>query len=197
MTSEAKTLLVVDDDPAVREGLEELFRLQGYQVLTAVDGEAGLRAVQAERPDLMILDVGASSPSSRQSGSSWRRPEEQGYRPDAPRACICSCALSRANPQLPFILRCGMGLGTAIAYRFRGDHPFAREVGVGQVLCLVRGGCHATDLCLVWDGPGCGEPLEGSGGGEHSSRSSDVRYKHRKALGQFGGCLDHLSELCR
>jgi len=57
MTSGTKTLLVVDDDPAVRESLEELFRHQGYQVLTAVDGEAGLKAVRAERPDLMILDV--------------------------------------------------------------------------------------------------------------------------------------------
>lgn len=57
MSSEAKTLLVVDDDPAVRESLEELFRCQGYHVLTAVDGEAGLRAVRAERPDLMVLDV--------------------------------------------------------------------------------------------------------------------------------------------
>jgi DNA-binding response OmpR family regulator len=57
MTSGTKTLLVVDDDPAVRESLEELFRHQGYQVLTAGDGEAGLRAVRAERPDLMILDV--------------------------------------------------------------------------------------------------------------------------------------------
>jgi CheY-like chemotaxis protein len=57
MTSGTKTLLVVDDDPAVRESLEELFRHQGYQVLTAVDGESGLRAVRAERPDLMVLDV--------------------------------------------------------------------------------------------------------------------------------------------
>jgi CheY-like chemotaxis protein len=57
MTSGAKTLLVVDDDPAIREGLEELFRYQGYHVLTAVDGEAGLRAVRAERPDVIVLDV--------------------------------------------------------------------------------------------------------------------------------------------
>jgi CheY-like chemotaxis protein len=57
MNSEVKTLLVVDDDPAIREGLGELFRYQGYHVLTAVDGEAGLRAVRAKRPDLMVLDV--------------------------------------------------------------------------------------------------------------------------------------------
>jgi len=57
MSSEVKTLLIVDDDPAIREGLGEWFRCQGYHVLTAVDGEAGLRAVRAERPDLMVLDV--------------------------------------------------------------------------------------------------------------------------------------------
>jgi diguanylate cyclase len=57
MNPAAKTLLVVDDDPAIREGLKELFRYQGYHVLTAVDGEDGLRAVRAERPDLMVLDV--------------------------------------------------------------------------------------------------------------------------------------------
>lgn len=57
MSSRAKTLLVVDDDPAIREGLQELFQYQGYQVLTAVNGEAGLQAVRRERPDLLVLDV--------------------------------------------------------------------------------------------------------------------------------------------
>ena len=57
MPSETKTLLVVDDDPAVRECLEELFRHQGYQVLTADDGEAGLMTLRTARPDLMVLDV--------------------------------------------------------------------------------------------------------------------------------------------
>jgi CheY-like chemotaxis protein len=57
MASESKTLLIVDDDSAVREGLGELLRRQGYQVLTAIDGEAGLRVVRAERPDLMVLDA--------------------------------------------------------------------------------------------------------------------------------------------
>lgn len=57
MTAETKTLLVVDDDPAMRDCLEELLRLQGYQVLTAIDGETGLRAVRTARPDLIVLDV--------------------------------------------------------------------------------------------------------------------------------------------
>ncbi len=57
MTPETKRLLVVDDDPAVREGLEELLRLQGYLVLTAADGTEGLRVMHDESPDLVILDV--------------------------------------------------------------------------------------------------------------------------------------------
>jgi CheY-like chemotaxis protein len=57
MNPEAKTLLVVDDDPAVRESLEELLRRQGYRILTAADGEEGLRLVREKRPDLIILDV--------------------------------------------------------------------------------------------------------------------------------------------
>ena len=58
MNPGAKTLLVVDDDPGVRESLEELLRHQGYRVLTAVDGEDGLRRVREQRPDLIVLDVG-------------------------------------------------------------------------------------------------------------------------------------------
>ena len=57
MSPETKTLLVVDDDPAVRESLEELLRRQGYRILTAADGEEGLRLVREKRPDLIILDV--------------------------------------------------------------------------------------------------------------------------------------------
>jgi DNA-binding response OmpR family regulator len=54
---ETKTLLVVDDDPTVRESLGELLRHQGYRVLTAADGEEGLGLVREKRPDLIILDV--------------------------------------------------------------------------------------------------------------------------------------------
>jgi CheY-like chemotaxis protein len=57
MNPETKTLLVVDDDPTVRESMEELLRHQGYRVLTAADGEEGLRAVREQRPNLIVLDV--------------------------------------------------------------------------------------------------------------------------------------------
>jgi len=49
--------MVIDDDPAQREMLEDLFRGRGYEVVTAADGEEGLRLSNLRRPDLIILDL--------------------------------------------------------------------------------------------------------------------------------------------
>ncbi|GGQ73176.1 response regulator transcription factor [Couchioplanes azureus] len=50
-------ILVVDDDPAIRQLLTDVLELDGYEVDTAVDGPAGVRAVEAAAPDFVILDV--------------------------------------------------------------------------------------------------------------------------------------------
>ena len=50
-------LLVVDDEPAVRESLERALVAEGYGVLLASDGEEALAAVERDRPDLVLLDV--------------------------------------------------------------------------------------------------------------------------------------------
>jgi two-component system response regulator MprA len=50
-------VLVVDDEPAVRSALERALRLHGYEVSLAEDGEEGLAAVEAEAPDVVVLDV--------------------------------------------------------------------------------------------------------------------------------------------
>lgn len=50
-------ILVVDDEPAVREALESSLRYEGYTVELASDGLAALEALQNDVPDLVILDV--------------------------------------------------------------------------------------------------------------------------------------------
>ncbi|HJU98604.1 MAG TPA: response regulator transcription factor [Jiangellaceae bacterium] len=50
-------VLVVDDDPAVRESLRRSLAFNGYQVELAADGEQALRAVADSRPDAVVLDV--------------------------------------------------------------------------------------------------------------------------------------------
>jgi DNA-binding NtrC family response regulator len=55
--SAATRVLVVDDDDAVREMLVEFLASQGYETSTAVDAGAGIAALVATSPDVMLLDI--------------------------------------------------------------------------------------------------------------------------------------------
>ncbi|MBA2698462.1 MAG: response regulator, partial [Nocardioidaceae bacterium] len=50
-------ILVVDDDPTVREVVLSYLRAEKYDVQEAADGETALSMVGHDRPDLVVLDV--------------------------------------------------------------------------------------------------------------------------------------------
>jgi two-component system, OmpR family, response regulator MprA len=50
-------VLVVDDDRPVRDSLRRALGLEGYEVLLAADGMEAIRTVNAEAPDVVVLDV--------------------------------------------------------------------------------------------------------------------------------------------
>lgn len=50
-------ILIVEDEPNMVAGLRDNFEFEGYQVITAPDGVAGLERALSETPDLVILDV--------------------------------------------------------------------------------------------------------------------------------------------
>jgi two-component system OmpR family response regulator len=52
------TLLVVDDDPQIRDVLGVALGREGFRVAVARDGAEGLRQVQTIQPDLAIIDIG-------------------------------------------------------------------------------------------------------------------------------------------
>ncbi len=52
------SVLVVEDDASSRLLMTRVLEAAGYRVLAVADGEAGLTAVDAERPDLVVLDIG-------------------------------------------------------------------------------------------------------------------------------------------
>lgn len=52
-----KKILVVEDEKAISDILEFNLKKEGYEVVTAADGEAGLAAAKGENPDLILLDV--------------------------------------------------------------------------------------------------------------------------------------------
>jgi two-component system, OmpR family, alkaline phosphatase synthesis response regulator PhoP len=58
MAEEAiKKILVVDDEPDVISLLTLMLKSQGYNVITAGDGQEGLEKARKENPDLILLDV--------------------------------------------------------------------------------------------------------------------------------------------
>lgn len=52
-----RTVLVIEDDPSISMGLEMNLTAEGYRVLVAADGEAGLQIARELGLDLIILDV--------------------------------------------------------------------------------------------------------------------------------------------
>jgi two-component system response regulator MtrA len=50
-------ILLVEDDPSIREIVALGLHAAGFEVVTAADGEAGLARWRADRPDLVLLDV--------------------------------------------------------------------------------------------------------------------------------------------
>ena len=51
------TVLVIDDDPVILELLRVNFEIEGFDVITAKDGEEGFERAQALRPDVVISDI--------------------------------------------------------------------------------------------------------------------------------------------
>jgi DNA-binding NtrC family response regulator len=58
MAGTTKTrILLVDDERGIIESLQILLRGEGYEVITAENGRAGIEAIERERPDLVLSDI--------------------------------------------------------------------------------------------------------------------------------------------
>ncbi|OKJ99392.1 transcriptional regulator [Streptomyces sp. CB03234] len=57
MNTDADRILIVDDEPAVREALQRSLAFEGYGTDVAVDGADALARMDAYAPDLVVLDV--------------------------------------------------------------------------------------------------------------------------------------------
>jgi two-component system KDP operon response regulator KdpE len=54
----AQRILIVDDEPNILGTVSPLLRARGYDVSSAMSGRAGLEAVERDKPDLIVLDLG-------------------------------------------------------------------------------------------------------------------------------------------
>jgi len=53
----AKKILIVDDDHDLVEVMQEWFETEGYNIVTAYDGEECIKQAKKEQPDLIIMDI--------------------------------------------------------------------------------------------------------------------------------------------
>ena len=51
------TLLVIEDEAPLRANIARILSAEGYEVITAVDGNEGMQRVREKRPDLVICDI--------------------------------------------------------------------------------------------------------------------------------------------
>jgi DNA-binding response OmpR family regulator len=52
-----KSIMVVDDEPDVRESVKMILEMNGYRVIEAINGDDCLKKVKEEKPDLILLDI--------------------------------------------------------------------------------------------------------------------------------------------
>ena len=52
-----KTILLIEDEAALQKTMSDVLSQEGYEVLSALDGEAGMRLAKEKTPDLILLDL--------------------------------------------------------------------------------------------------------------------------------------------
>ena len=52
-----KTILVVEDESALQKAMSDVLTQEGFEVVSALDGEAGLRLAQEKKTNLILLDL--------------------------------------------------------------------------------------------------------------------------------------------
>ena len=52
-----KKILFIEDESALQKTFRDVLEKEGYQMISALDGESGLRLAKSEKPDLILLDL--------------------------------------------------------------------------------------------------------------------------------------------
>ena len=124
-------VLVVDDDPMVCLAIEVCLQRQGFDVTVADGGEAGMRALEADDFDVMLIDV--FMPHMR-GFESIRMFHER--RPDIPIVAMSGYAFANTE-RAPDFLRMTIELGAACCLR-KPFTPNALLTSINE--CLTRSG---------------------------------------------------------
>jgi DNA-binding response OmpR family regulator len=111
-------ILIVEDDPAILTGLIDLLEGEGYDVRSARDGGAALRAYQSEAPALILLDI--------------MIPEKSGLD-------VCR-EIRRKDAWTPIVMLTAKGqeVDKVVGLELGADDYVVKPFGVGELLARVR-----------------------------------------------------------
>ena len=103
MESETATVLVADDEPHLLRLVKFRLEREGYDVLTAADGDAALQVARTEQPDLCVLDVMMPKRSRlrRAARAARRRAVQLDQGDHADRPCAGLATWMRGSPWAP------------------------------------------------------------------------------------------------
>src|SRR5688572_21287466 len=128
----ARTILVVDDEPTLRETLVDALEADGFRVVSAADGREALTKFRAERPDLVLLDL--------------MLPELSG---------IEVCRIIRAESGVPIVLLTAKDseLDKVVGLELGADDYVTKPFSLRELSARIRALFRRSDQAVAIDGP--------------------------------------------
>lgn len=142
--STMRTVLVVEDDPAIRRGVVDALEASGYRAIEAADGESAVREGTAREPDLVLLDI--------------MLPKRDGF--------AVLEELRRARPALPVIMLTARGAEEDRVRGLKGGaddyvvKPFSASELLARVEAVLRRSAERPRLAGTVEIAGCSVDLE-------------------------------------
>ena len=128
----ARTILVVDDEPTLRETLVEALEADGFRVVAAADGREALLRFRAERPDLVLLDL--------------MLPELSG---------IEVCRIIRAESGVPIVMLTAKDseLDKVVGLELGADDYVTKPFSLRELTARIRALFRRSEQAVAIDGP--------------------------------------------
>ena len=128
----ARTILVVEDEPTLRETLVEALEADGFRVVAAADGREALTRFRADRPDLVLLDL--------------MLPEMSG---------IEVCRIIRAESGVPIVMLTAKDseLDKVVGLELGADDYVTKPFSLRELSARIRALFRRSERAVAIDGP--------------------------------------------
>jgi two-component system, OmpR family, KDP operon response regulator KdpE len=125
-------ILIVDDEPNIVATVSPLLRARGYDVLSAMTGRAGLDAVDRDKPDLVVLDLGL---------------------PDVNGVEVCRQIRQASNVPILVLSARGSEGDKVAALDAGADDYVTKPFGAEELLARIRAALRRSDSAATTSGP--------------------------------------------